>query len=169
MSYFRMTQEAFDAHQAQVKGARVVKRMDGDPEQKQATKANRAKKAERAKLEIPQFVPETVKAPRKKWDYEQRLAQQLEAAGITGFYVDAEYLPNRQLRADILFIRERLVIEIQGAVHRTKAKWQADIFKAQDTMLGGFRLLPIATGQVRDGAAVEIIRKALERLGGVCE
>lgn len=105
------------------------------------------------------------KAPRKKWSYEERLAQKLEDAGITGFFVDVEYLPERKLRADILFVDARLVVEIQGAAHRIKGKWQADILKAQATITAGFVLLPMATSQVRSGEAVAIIRDVLAVLG----
>lgn len=146
-----MTKEQYEAHQARVKGARTVSPMSEPAVVKPARKP--------AKRAPP--LPVVEKAPRKKWSYEERLAQQLEEAGISGFYVDAEYLPNRQVRADLLFMRERLVVEVQGHVHRIKAKWLADIYKAQDTMLGGYRLLPVSTAQVRDGSAVEIVRKAL--------
>lgn len=141
----QMTQEQFDAHQARVKGARTVKLMDGDPQKKSAAKPKPAEKA-----------------PRKKWSYEERLAQQLEDAGISGFFVDAEYIEGRGLRADILFPLHKLAVEVQGAVHRIKGKWQADIIKAQDTLLNGYRLLPIATHQVRDGSAVGVIRAVLD-------
>jgi very-short-patch-repair endonuclease len=133
-----------------IAGARVVALMPPEPREKQLAPP-RGKRG-----------PQAEKPARKKWSYEGRLAQQLEDAGITGFFVDAEYIQDRGLRADILMPLDKLAIEIQGAAHRIKGKWERDIEKAQATMLAGYRLLPIATKQVRDGSAVGVIRAALE-------
>lgn len=145
---------------------RMVKQMDGWPEDENG---KRTRKAVGESKPVPQPKPQAKpekpqeSKPRKTWDYESRLAQQLEDAGIQGFFVDAEYIEGRGLRGDIVFPMEgrKLIVEIQGAVHRIKAKWASDIRKVQDTMLAGYRLLPIATDQVRDGSAVEIIKRAL--------
>lgn len=129
--------------------ARVVKLMDDEGRKYRPEKPHKPAKSG------------TPRGPRQKWDYEQRLAQQLEAAGVSGFFVDAEYIEGRNLRADVLFIEQRLVVEIQGAVHRIRETWAKDIEKQQATMLAGYRLLPIATKQVRDGSAVEVVKRVL--------
>jgi very-short-patch-repair endonuclease len=141
-----MTPEQYRAHQERVKGACTVTFAE-----------NQKEKPGRKRPEA--------KAPRvrQQWSYEERLAEKLHAAGLTGFYVDSEYLPERQLRADILFPEQKLVVEIQGASHRIRDKWARDIEKAQATILAGFTLLPIATSQVRDGTAVDVVKRVLGR------
>lgn len=140
-----MTPAQYAAHQARVKSARTVKFEGNQGEKKRGPET-----------------AEVAKPSRKVWDYEARLAQQLEDAGMSGFFVDEEYIEGRGLRADILFPLHKLCVEIQGAVHRVKAQWERDILKAQATLLEGYWLLPIATKQVRDGSAVAIIRRALD-------
>lgn len=152
MSHLYMTEEQYAAHQARVKTARVVT-FDGNQGEKPKNKGPATKPEERK--------PRAPRPPRPKWSYEERLAQKLEAAGLSGFYVDSDYLPERGLRADILFPEQMLVVEVQGAAHRIRDKWARDIEKAQATLLAGYKLLPIATGQVRDGSAVDIIKQAL--------
>lgn len=129
--------------------ARVVRLMDA-PEKSKG-------------LEIPAFVQKRPRPPqhRKKLEYEKQLGMQMEKAGITGFEIDARYIPERQFRADALFRKQKLVVEIQGACHRIRDKWKRDIEKAQLTLLEGYRLLPIGTNQVRDGTAVVIVQRAL--------
>lgn len=155
---FRMTPEQVEAHNRRVQEARSVSLLGADDE------ANHARSEAMKKLRPPK--PEKPKEPRQKWDYEQRLAQQLDDAGISGFYVDAEYIEGRGLRGDAVFPLDRLIVEIQGEVHRVKKQFRADILKAQDTMKAGYRLLPIATGQVRDGSAVVVIREVLDVIRG---
>lgn len=144
-----MTPEQYAAHQAHVKSSRTVKfeANQTDAEIRKAAKCKAAQKRVRV---------------RPKYNYEQQLALQLTMLGFRDFDVDVRYLPDRMHRADILFRKERLVVEIQGQVHRIRDKWARDIEKAQLTFLAGWRLLPIATKQVRDGTAVEIVRRAID-------
>ena len=158
-----MTPEQYAAHQERVKTARTVRFNDEKSRQDEPRKG--VKRAPKAKgPEIPEFLAGGLKSkPRKAWNYESRLAQQLEDAGIHGFFVDAPYIEGRGFRADILFPfpEHKLAVECQGEVHRVKKQFVADILKAQATILAGYRLLPIATSQIRDGTAVGIIKQAL--------
>lgn len=140
---FVMTPEQVEAHNRKVRGARKVSLMD-DAGTKYAKK------------------PKAEPKPRKKWDYEERLAQQLEEAGINGFFVDEEYINDRKLRGDIVFPLRKLIVEIQGEAHRVKQRFYDDIEKAQATLLAGYTLIPISTRQVKDGSAVGVIRSVMD-------
>jgi very-short-patch-repair endonuclease len=145
-------------------GARLVQRgMDGDPEQKNATAANRAAKAKR----LPQPIQKDENAATglktaSKWHYEQDLADQLRAAGIDRFVMEHKWHPKRRFRADLAFVPERMLIEVQGEAHRIKGRFHSDIDKAQESVLQGWRLFPVSTRDVKNGKAVKLIKEALK-------
>ena len=94
--------------------------------------------------------------------YEQMLAQQVIEAklppAISEYYFDAL----RQWRIDLAWpLRGKLAVEIDSSVHRINARFQADMEKHQALFFAGWRLLRVSTKQVRNGEAVELIRRAL--------
>lgn len=133
-----------------IAGARIVRgRHTKDEERGPKPKKEKAKRV---------IVPKR----RVKYEYEKQLALQLATLGFREFEVDARYLPDRLHRADVLFRREMLVVEIQGHAHRIRDKWVRDIEKAQLTLMAGYRLLPVSTKQVKTGVAADIVRKAID-------
>lgn len=95
-------------------------------------------------------------------DYETWLSNQLVAAGMPKPAHQFRWLDDRLYRADLAY--PPLLIEIDGAAHRIKGRFMDDILKNQEALLNGYYLLRIATSQVRNGLAVGIVRKALERV-----
>ena len=154
MNMLRMTPEQVQAHNARIGSARVIKGKCSAREES-APKPKERKTARR--MSVP-------RKPRPKYEYEKQLALQLTMMGFTEHEVDVRYLKDRLHRADVLFRKEGLVVEIQGHVHRIRDKWERDIEKAQLTLASGFRLLPVSTKQVKTGVAADIVRRALELL-----
>lgn len=95
-------------------------------------------------------------------DYETWLANQLVAHGLPEPARQFRWLDERLYVADLAY--PPLLIEIDGAAHRIKGRFLEDIEKCQQAVLNGFYLLRIATSQVRSGAAVEVVKSALERV-----
>lgn len=154
MNMLRMTQEQIDAHKARIGSARVIKGKSTQDE----TRGPKVKKPPKtARISAP-------RKPRQKYEYEKHLALQLAAMGFREFEVDARYLRDRLHRGDVVFRRERLIVEVQGQVHRIRNRWKEDIEKAQLTVLAGWRLLPVSTKQVRDGSAADLVKRALDVL-----
>lgn len=147
----RMSDEEFQKLQARIKAAaRVVKL---EPEEPHPT---RGKQLKPKKLEWPK----PPKVPRPIVTLEGRLAQQMKEAELV-FEQQYRWHPNRKFRADYAFIEQRVLVELDGAVHRIKNRFKADIRKRQEAILQGWTMLPISTDQVRDGTAVEIVKRAL--------
>jgi very-short-patch-repair endonuclease len=153
MNMLQMTPEQYAAHQERVKSARVIRFEANETEQEIAQKGKQ-----------PKAKAPPIKAAPKKYDYENQLALQFTVMGFRDFEVDAEYLTGRKHRADVLFRKERLVVEIQGHAHRIRDKWARDIEKAQLTLFAGYRLLPVTTAQVKTGVAADIVRRALNAI-----
>lgn len=146
MSMLTMTPEQYAAHQVRVKGARTVRLLETE-KQKTGPK--------------PKVRVKRVRVQKTLGTIEDRLAVQLEQAGFT---LERQYawLPGRRYRADFAHPQSHLIIELDGAAHRIKGRFHDDILKSQDAVCNGWRLLRIASSQVRDRTAAEIVRKAVD-------
>lgn len=89
----------------------------------------------------------------RRW--EVMLAAQLEGAGIA-FEREYRFVPARRFRFDFR-IGTDLAVEIDGAVHRIRARFASDIDKQQLALLHGWRVLRVSPMQVRSGAALRLI------------
>ena len=90
------------------------------------------------------------------------LADQCARAGLERPRTEFKFAPPRRFRADCYFEQARLIVEVQGAVHRIKGRFKADRERSQVIATLGLRLLFVAPQQVTDGTALEIVRKALQ-------
>lgn len=94
------------------------------------------------------------KEPRgRRW--EDMLAAQLDQAGID-YDREFRFDATRRFRFDFL-IGEDLAVEIDGGVHRIKARFAGDLDKHQLAMVFGFRVLRVSPAQVRSGRALNLI------------
>ena len=109
----------------------------------------------------PAEAPPEKKSTRSS-DYETWLANQLVAAELPEPARQFRWLDDRLYVADLAY--PPLLIEIDGAAHRIKGRFLDDIEKCQAAILNGYYLLRVATSQVRNGTAVDIVKQALERV-----
>jgi very-short-patch-repair endonuclease len=101
------------------------------------------------------------KAPVGRSELETELQRQLEGAGLQAEY-DCCYLVGSKHRADVLFRDARLVVEVQGSVHRVKKMARSDIRKAAESLLQGWRLLPVDRDSIYSGQALTWIQQLLK-------
>jgi very-short-patch-repair endonuclease len=121
------------------------------------------KRKRAGQLSQPTLVALGCVAPAKRAtrsELEAELQRQIEAAALSARY-DAPYLIGSRCRADVLFDAARLVVEVQGAVHRIKGKAHADIRKAAESLLQGWRLLPVDKDAIYSGDALKWITQLL--------
>jgi hypothetical protein len=113
-------------------------------------------------------VPATGKrsTPRPAINYEDRLFDDIKAAGLPTPSRQFFWHPDRGLRSDLAYpdLKHPLLIEVEGAAHRIKQRFHDDILRNQEAVIQGFTMLRIATDQVMSGDAVWVISQALERL-----
>lgn len=93
--------------------------------------------------------------------YEKMLADQCIAAGILAFVGQYEFHPERNWRIDLAWPAQKLAVEVDGAVHRIKGRFDSDLEKHQALFLDHWRLLRVSNKQVRDGEAVKLVARAL--------
>lgn len=100
---------------------------------------------------------------------EAQLALQIRAAGLPAPVREYRALPPRRWRIDFAWptLPHPLGVEIDGGVwtrgrHTRGAGYEADAEKANELTLAGWRLLRVSGGQVRSGAALRWIERALD-------
>lgn len=103
-----------------------------------------------------------------KPDWARELALQIRAAGLPEPII--EFAWDKQLEGSgrgwrfDLYWRERLfAVEVDGAVHRIKGRYNADIPKMQYAFAAGIKVLHVTPEQVRSGEALELIKDTLAK------
>ena len=118
-------------------------------------------KPDKARSQRPPVKPSGRFRGRSSPDYEAMLAGQLTAAGILTWVRQYPFAPDRKYRADFFFPDHNLIVEVEGQAHSIKGRWKDGILRDQVIFGLGFRLLKVGTWQVRSGAAVTLIERAL--------
>lgn len=120
--------------------------------------------AERSRTPALPRIAAAVKVAKRasRSELEAELHRQVEAAGMTGYEFDCPYLIGTRHRADVLFRDARLVVEVQGGCHVIRAKAHADIRKAAESLLQGWRLLPVDKDAIYSGQALTWITQLLK-------
>lgn len=133
--------------------------------------ANQSLKLKRspARKILPDEFSEPVQKPRTvKRDYKEELRDQLRVTGIPDPDTEFRFHPVRKWRFDFCWPDKKIAVEYQGGIysqgkqgHQTTSGISRDCVKFSTAASMGWRLLPINAGMVRDGTALDLIRKAL--------
>lgn len=112
------------------------------------------------------LVPKTKR--RTPVDGADALAVALDAAQLVGFAREHKFHVKRQWRVDIAYPMQRLAVEVEGFAprgkagrHQRPAGFAEDCEKYAELAIAGWRLIRVTTRQVRSGAAVQWITRAL--------
>jgi very-short-patch-repair endonuclease len=97
--------------------------------------------------------------PGRRWEIE--LAAQLDDAGLTGYRREYRFLEDRRFRFDFAWVPLHFAVEVDGAVHRIKKRYQGDQEKGQLALLGSWRVLHVTPLQVRNGEAISLVKKLI--------
>lgn len=109
--------------------------------------------------EAKQQIQQTLRTESK---LERRLDQQIEEAGIPEPRKNWFFVTGRNYELDRAWPALKIAVEVQGMAHRIKGKFKADIEKRALAMLGGWRVLEVDGASIRDGRAIEWLKKLLE-------
>lgn len=98
---------------------------------------------------------------------EEKLALQIEEAGLPKPTREFRAIPGRKFRYDFAWIEHRLLIEVNGGTyargaHSTGTGIARDYIKIRLAQDNGWKIYPFDGNSIRSGEAVEIIRQALE-------
>ena len=97
---------------------------------------------------------------------EDLFAMQLDAAGLGGYVREFQAIPGRKFRFDFAFLRERLLIEINGGTYNGGAHGRGvginrDYIKNNLAVVNNWRVLSFDTKQVKSGEALQVTEQIL--------
>ncbi len=106
-----------------------------------------------------------VKIPKPRSAGEELLAQQLRAYDIK-FEREVKFHPSRKWRID--FVIGDLAAEVEGGIynggaHTRGSHFESDAIKYAEALLAGYRVVRFSTGQIKDGTAIDYIRKLIAK------
>jgi very-short-patch-repair endonuclease len=90
----------------------------------------------------------------RRWEIE--LAAQMTEMKIACVR-ELVFAPDRKFRFDFAILDRMIAIEIDGAVHRIKQRFESDQEKCVLALMLGWRVLHVTPKQVRNGKAIELI------------
>jgi very-short-patch-repair endonuclease len=98
---------------------------------------------------------------------EDLFAFQLDALGLTGYVREYPAIPGRKFRYDFAFVKERLLVEINGGTyarmgHSTGRGIARDYEKHNLATLAGWRTFVFDGKMVEDGTAIETLKTILD-------
>lgn len=73
-------------------------------------------------------------------------------------------VPGREFRIDFCWPERKIAVEVQGMVHRIKARFKADTEKHCLLVIHGWKVLPVSGDDIRSGRAVNWLGAVLEKL-----
>jgi len=97
---------------------------------------------------------------------ENLFAMQLDSAGLAGYVREYRAIPGRKFRFDFAFVRERLLVEINGGTYNGGAHGRGvginrDYEKGNLAVVNNWRVLSFDTKQVKSGAALEVVEQLI--------
>ena len=98
---------------------------------------------------------------------EDLFAMQLDAAGLGGYVREYQAIPGRKFRFDFAFLRERLLVEINGGTYNGGAHGRGvginrDYEKGNLAVVNNWRVLSFDTKQVKSGEALQVTEQVLK-------
>ena len=98
---------------------------------------------------------------------ENLFAFQLDSAGLTGYVREYQAIPGRKFRFDFAFLRERLLVEINGGTwnrgaHSRGAGLARDYEKLNLATANGWRVLQFDTNMIKSGEAIRMAEQILK-------
>ena len=98
---------------------------------------------------------------------ENLFAMQLDSAGLTGYVREYQAIPGRKFRFDFAFLRERLLIEINGGTYNGGSHGRGvginrDYIKNNLAVVNNWRVLSFDTKQVKSGEALDVTEQLLK-------
>ena len=105
-----------------------------------------------------------MKLPSAKSEGVETLKLHLRADKI-GFTPEFKFHPVRKWRFDFI-LAKGIAVEVEGGIyidgrHSRGAGMETDMYKYNEALLLGYRVLRFSTGMVKSGVAIDTIRRAI--------
>jgi very-short-patch-repair endonuclease len=88
---------------------------------------------------------------------EATLALHLKAYNMEGWVQQYRPDPERKYRLDFAWVDRKLAVEVDGAVHRIKGRFKADVERHNLLQLLGWKVLRFTPADVEAGKAIDVL------------
>lgn len=147
----RMTTEAFEAHQLRVKKPQA----SNPPLVAPLTTGHGIGGARSRKVEVA----------RTQSNLEVMLEFDIEKSGLPAAKRNYRFHGTRKWELDFAWPDRKLAVEVQGMVHRIKARFEADVEKRYHALEAGWTVLEVSGKTIRDGRAITWLENLFKREG----
>lgn len=101
-------------------------------------------------------------APKVEHDrYPLILRDQIIEAGLPQPYREFSWHPTRNFRADLAWPARKFAVEVDGAVHRIKGKFERDIERHNLLIREGWTYIRVTPAMVKSGEALQWVKEFL--------
>lgn len=94
----------------------------------------------------------------RRW--EEEFAWQMDRSGLS-YLREFRFLADRRFRFDFAMLPQMIAVEVDGAVHRIRSRFDGDREKGNLALLAGWRVMHFSPAQVRSGEALTLLHLAL--------
>ena len=94
----------------------------------------------------------------RRW--EEEFAWQMDQDRVS-YLREFRFLADRRFRFDFALLPQMVAVEIDGAVHRIRSRFEGDREKGNLALLAGWRVMHFSPAQVRSGEALTLLHLAL--------
>lgn len=105
---------------------------------------------------------QALKRVQQRSKLELALLAQMDAEKMETPHCEYRPLVHRRFRLDFAWPTPAIGVEVQGMVHRIKGRFKADIEKRAELLMAGWRVLEVDGDSIRDGRAIQWIKRLLE-------
>ena len=95
-------------------------------------------------------------------EIEELMALQIRALKLPAPVREFKFNPYREWMFDFAWPNSKAAVEVEGMVHRIKARFESDIEKYAIAQLSGWTVLRVSGKTIRSGAAVKWVEELLE-------
>lgn len=92
------------------------------------------------------------------------LRDQIVEAGLPEPFREFVWHPTRNFRADLAWPDRKFIVEVDGAVHRIRGKFERDIERHNLLIRAGWIYIRVTPEMVRSGEALQWVREFLEEV-----
>lgn len=146
-----LTEEQVEAHN---------KRM-AEFRQKLQPQLEKGNPADQAGKPTPKGKAAKIKARKVESYLEKIFAEQIMLCGLPAPTREFRPFEERRFRCDFAWPALKLIVEVDGEVHRISSRFHRDIEKQAMLLLAGWRCLRVGSIQVRDGTAIEWLKQLM--------
>ena len=126
-----------------------------------------AKISTKSKKAVDKSVDKPTKKVKARSYLEVKMEQQIKNSILPPFVTEFKPIADRRFRCDFAWPTHKIILEVNGEVHRIKSRFDRDLEKHALLLLDGWTVLCVGSIQVREGQALEWLLRLFAMRSGL--